>query len=114
MSSVFTYYSTFYSNFALEDDHRICFSRLCLIVCKLSGFMFLIPVSDNLIVEKCTDMVDTHIASVISYPYYIVFDRDTLFMSDHFKDWAARKGIKLEPSTVYHTQRDGQYKELVF
>jgi len=29
-------------------------------------------------------------------------------MSDHFKDWAARKGIKLEPSTAYHPQTDGK------
>jgi len=70
--------------------------------------MFLIPVSDNLTAEKSTDTFDKHIASVIGYPYYIVFDWDTLFMSDHFKDWAARKGIKLEPSTAYHPQKDGQ------
>jgi len=70
--------------------------------------MFLIPVSDNLTAEKCTDTFDMHVASVIGYPYYIIFDRDTLFMSDHFKDWAARKGIKLEPSTAYHPQTDSQ------
>jgi len=29
-------------------------------------------------------------------------------MSDHFKDWAARKGIMLEPSTAFHPQTDGQ------
>jgi len=29
-------------------------------------------------------------------------------MSDHFKHWAARKGIKLELSTAYHPQTDGQ------
>jgi len=29
-------------------------------------------------------------------------------MSDHFKEWAARKGIKLEPSTEYQPQTDGQ------
>jgi len=29
-------------------------------------------------------------------------------MSDHFKHWAARKGIKLEPTTTYHHQTDGQ------
>jgi len=29
-------------------------------------------------------------------------------MSNHFKDWAARKGIKVEPSTAYHPQTDGQ------
>jgi len=70
--------------------------------------MFLIPVSDNLTAEKCTDTFNTHVTSVIGYLYYIVFDRDTLFMSDHFKDWAARKIIKLEPSTAYHPQTDSQ------
>ena len=70
--------------------------------------MFLIPVSDNLTAKKCTVTFDTHVASVIGYPYYIVFDPDTLFMSDHFKDWAARKGIKLERSTAYHPQTDSQ------
>jgi len=64
--------------------------------------MFLIPVSDNLTAEKCADTFDTHVASVIDYPYYIVFELHTLFMSDHFKDWVARKGIKLELSTAYH------------
>ena len=29
-------------------------------------------------------------------------------MSDHFKDWTAGKGSKLEPSTAYHPQTDGQ------
>jgi len=70
--------------------------------------MFLIPVSDNLMAEKCTDAFDIHIASVIGYAYYIVFDPDILFMSDHFNNWAAWKGIKLEPSTAYHPLRDGQ------
>jgi len=108
MSPVFTYCSTLYPNITLEEDHMICFSRLCTIVCRQSGFMLLIPVSDTVTVEKCTDTFDKHVASVIGYPYYIVFDRDTLFMSDHFMDWAARKGIKLEPSTAYHPQTDGQ------
>jgi len=108
MSPVFTYCSTLYPNIPLEDDHMICFLRLWTNVCRQSGFMFLIPVSDNLTVEKCTDTFDTHVASVNGYPYYMVFDRDTLFMSDHFKDWAVRKGIKLEPSTAYHPQMDGQ------
>jgi len=107
MSPVFTYCSTLYPNIPLEDDHMICFSRLWTIVCRQSGFMFLIPVSDCFTVEICTDTFVTHVSSVIGYPYYIVFDRDTLFMSDHFKDWAARKGIRLEPSAAYHPQTDG-------
>jgi len=70
--------------------------------------MFLIPVYNNLMAEKCADTFDTHVASVIGYSYFIVFDPDTVFMSDHFKDWAARKGIKLEPSSAYHPQTDSQ------
>jgi len=85
MSPVFTYCSTFYPNIPLEDDHMICFSRLWTMVCRQSGFMFLIPVSDNLTAEKCTDTFDKHVASVIGYPYYIVFDRDTLFISGHLR-----------------------------
>jgi len=108
MSPVFTYCTTLYTNIPLKDDHMICFSRLWGIVCRQSGFMFLIPVSENFTVEKCTDTFDKYVASVIGYPYYIVFDRDTLFMSDHFRHWAARKGIKLEPYTAYHAQMDSQ------
>ena len=86
MSPVFTYCSTLYANIPLEEDHMICLSRLQTIVCRQSGFMFLIPVCDNLMAEKCTDTFDTHVASIIGYPYYIVFNRGTLFVSDHFKD----------------------------
>jgi len=108
MSPVFTYCSTLYPNIPLEDDYLICFSTLWAIACKESVFMFLNSVSDRVTAEKCMDTFNTPVASIIGYPYYIVFDRDTIFVSDHFKDWAARKGIKLEPSTAYHPQMDGQ------
>jgi len=65
MSSVFTYCSTLYSNIPLEDDHMICFSQLWTIVFRQSGFMFLIPVSNNLTAEKCTDTFDTNVASLL-------------------------------------------------
>jgi len=70
--------------------------------------MFLILVSDNLMAGKCTNIFDTYIASIIHYLYYIVFDQDTLFISEDFKDWAARKGMKLELSPVFYPQKDGQ------
>jgi len=63
MSSVFSYCPTLYRNIPLEDDHMICFSRLWTIVCRQSGFMFLMPVSDNLTAEKCTDTFDNLITS---------------------------------------------------
>jgi len=107
MSPLFTYCYTLYLNIPLEDHHMISFSRLCTIVCRQSGFMFFISVSNNFTLEKCIDTFDMHVASVIRYPYDDVFYRDTLFMTDHFKDWVARKGIKLEPSAGYHPQMNG-------
>ena len=80
MSPVFTYCTTLYPNIPLKEDHMICFSKLWMIVCRQLGFMFFIPVLDNLIAEMCTDTFDSHVASIIGYLYYIVFDRDTLFM----------------------------------
>ena len=74
MSPVFTYCSTLYPIIPLEDNHMICFSRLWTIVCRQSRFIFVIPVSDNLRAEKCTDTSAMHVASVIGYPYYIVLD----------------------------------------
>ena len=58
MSPVFTYCSTLYPNIPLEDDHMICFSRLWTIVYRQSGFMFLIPVPDNLTAAKFTDAIN--------------------------------------------------------
>ena len=61
-------------------------------------------------VEKCTNTFGTYVPSIIGYPYYIVFDQDIVFVSDHFKDQAARKEVKLELSTAYHPQKDRQSK----
>ena len=49
----------------------------------------------------------------MGYPYYIVFDRDTLFMLLHFQSWAASKAIKFEPSTTYHPQTDSQLEIVI-
>jgi len=70
--------------------------------------MFLILLCDNHAAEKCTDTFDPYIATIIGNPNYINFDLHSLFKSDHFQDWELRKRIKLEPSTMYHPQTEGQ------
>ena len=40
------------------------------------------------------------------YPYCIIFDWETRFMSSHFQSWAASKGNKLELSTMCKLQQD--------
>ena len=63
---------------------------------------------DNLSAEQCTATFDTHVVSTMGYPYCIVFDQDMLFMSSHFKSWAANKGMTLGPSIMNHPQMDSQ------
>ena len=86
----------------------VCISRHWMIVNRKSGYQFLIPVIDNFNAEQYTATFDTHVVLTMRYLYCIVFDRETLFMSSHFQSWAASNGIKLEPSTAYHSQTDGQ------
>ena len=64
--------------------------------------------SDNLTGEQCTATFDIFITPTIGYPLCLVLDCVTIFPSFHFMDWAARKGIKLEPATSNHPQADDQ------
>ena len=98
--SVFTKCSVSYPNTPVGEDHIVCISQLWTIVDRQSGFKFLIPVPDHFSAEQCTTTFDTHVVPTMGYPYYIVFDQDTLLMSSHFQIWAASKRIKLEPSTA--------------
>ena len=65
MPPVFTYCTTLYANIPLEDDNMICFQKLWMIVCRQSGFMFLIPVSQNLTAVLCTDTFNIHVTTII-------------------------------------------------
>ena len=108
LSPVFTKCSVLYANIPVDKDHIVCISRLWTIVDRQSGFKFLIPLPDNFSAVQCTATVDTHVVPTIGYPYCIVFDQDTLFMSSHFQSWAPSKKIKLESSTTYYLQTDIQ------
>ena len=106
LSPVFTKCSVLYPNILLDEDHIVCISRLWTIVNRQLGLKILIPVSYNFSAEQCAASFDTHVVPTIGYPYCIVFDQNTLFMSLHFQSWAPSKGIKLEPSITYHSQMD--------
>ena len=107
---MFTKCSVFYPNIPVGEHHVVCMSRLWTIVNRQSGFKFLIFVPDNFSAEQCTARFNAHVVPTMKYPYCIVFDRDTVFVLSHFQSWAASKGIKLEPSTAYDPQTDGQSK----
>ena len=73
-----------------------------------SGYKLLIQIPDNFKAEQCTCTYEVHLLPYIVFPNSIVFDRDSLFMSDHFQAWAASKAILLELSTGHSQQTDGQ------
>ena len=98
LSPVFTKCSVLHPNIPVDEDHIVCISQCWTILDRQSGFKFLIPIPDNFSAEQCTTTFDTHIVPPIGYPHCIVFDRDTLFMSSHFQNWAASTGIKQKPS----------------
>ena len=86
----------------------LCISRICTIVDRHSRYKFLIPIPDNFKADQSTRTYEVHLLPHIGYSNTIVYDRDRLFMLDHFHAWAASKGILLEPLTAYYQQTDGQ------
>ena len=55
---------------------------------------------------------EVHLREHITYPITIVFDRDSLYISDHFRACAASMGILLEPSPADHKETGGQIEIL--
>ena len=100
--------STMYPNIEIDNDHVLCISRIWTIVDRHSRYKFRIPIPVNFKPQQCTRTYEVHLLSHIGHPNTIVFDTDSLLMSDHLQAWAASKGILLEPSTAYHQQTDGQ------
>ena len=101
LSPVLMKSSPLYQNIPVGEDHIVCISWLWTIVNRQSGLNFLISVPDSFSIEHCTATFDIRVVPTMGYYYYIGFDSETLFMSLHFQNWAASKGIKLEPSTTY-------------
>ena len=111
--SIFSKCSVWYPYIPVDEDHVVGISRLWTIVDSQSGFKILIRITDNFSTEQCTATFDTHGVPAMGYPYCIVFDTEALFIASHFQSGAASKGIKLEPSTAYHYQTDGQSKLMI-
>ena len=95
-----------YPDIPVGEDQIVCILRLWTMGDRQSGCKFLIPVPDNFSAEQYAATFETYLVPTMGYPYFIVFDRDTLFISSHFHSWAASKGIKLKPSAIYHAQTD--------
>ena len=112
LTPVFIKSSTIYPNIEIDNDHMLCISRMWTIVDSHSAYEFLIPIPDDCKAAQCTRTHEVHLLPYIGDPNTIVFDGDSLCMSDHLQAWAASTGIRLAPSSAYHQHTDGQ-REIV-
>ena len=64
-------------------------------------------IAGNFKPEQGTHTYEVHLLPYVAYPDTIGFDRDSLFMCDHFQAWAASKCILLGLATADHRQTDG-------
>ena len=110
LTAVFIKCSTVYHNIEIDNDNMLYISRIWTIENRHSGYKFLIPIPHNFEAAQCIRTYKVPYLPYIGYYNSIVFDRDSVFMSNHFQAWAASKGILLEPATVCHQQTNGQTK----
>ena len=80
----------------------LCISRIWTILDCHSGYKWQIPIHNNFQPEKCTRPYEVHLRAYIAYTNTMVFDRDSLYISDHLPACAASKGKLRKPSTPYH------------
>ena len=90
-----------FPNIDIENYHVLCILSTWTIVDRHRGYEFLIPILNNFKAEQWTRTCEVHLLHYVEYTNTIVFDRDSLFMSDHLQARAGSKDILLELSTAY-------------
>src|SRR5690606_24396959 len=72
---------------------EIVYSKLWVIVCKLTKYCFLFPMSDKTKVETLIHMFTNYVAPFVGFPDTIVSDRDPLFTSPAWQQFADESQI---------------------
>ncbi len=88
------------------------YSALLVVVDKLSKRAHLIPLTTN---HKSEDIAEVFYKEIYKHhglPRKIISDRDTRFTSDFWKELAKILDIKLNLSTAFHPQTDGQSERM--
>nr|AAL79340.1 Putative 22 kDa kafirin cluster; Ty3-Gypsy type [Oryza sativa]AAM48279.1 Putative 22 kDa kafirin cluster; Ty3-Gypsy type [Oryza sativa Japonica Group]AAP53268.1 retrotransposon protein, putative, Ty3-gypsy subclass [Oryza sativa Japonica Group] len=78
------------------------------IVDRLTKSTHFLPVKRNFSLKKLAKLYVKEIVSLHGVPVRIVSDRDTRFLSKFWKSLHRAPGTKLDFSTAYHPQTDGQ------
>ena len=91
LTSLFIKCSTMYLKIEINHIHMLCILRIQTIVDRHSGYTFLITIPDNFKAEQSAHTHEGHLLPYIAYTNTILFDRDSVFKSDHFQAWAPTK-----------------------
>ena len=84
------------------------FDTILVIVDRLTKMSLFIPTTTNITSEQLADLYVTHVFSKHGVPADIVSDRGTEFTSKFWRSLGTRLNMKLNFSTAYRPQTDGQ------
>ena len=83
------------------------------IVDKLMKSAHFIPVMIDYSMDKLAELYVDEIVRLHGVPWSIVSDRDSLFTSRFWKELQSALGTRLNFSTAFHPQTDGQSERLI-
>jgi transposase InsO family protein len=84
------------------------FNSILVIVDRFTKYAYYIPTRTDITAEDLAKLCIKHVFSKHGLPKDIVSDRGSKFTSDYFQSLSKAFGVKLNFSTAYHPQTDGQ------
>ncbi|KAA3465720.1 DNA/RNA polymerases superfamily protein [Gossypium australe] len=83
------------------------------VIDRLTKFAYFIPVHTNYSLDKLAELYISEIVRLHGVPVSIILDRDLRFTSRFWKKLQEALGTKLNFSTAFHPQTDGQSERVI-
>ena len=83
------------------------------VVDRLTKSAHFLPIREKFSPQKLAELFMNHIVSLHGVPVSIIFDRDPRFTSRFWKRLMKELGVKLNLSTAFHPQSDGQSERTI-
>jgi len=84
------------------------FETIMVVVGRLSKYVHFVPLKHPFTARSVAELFVKEIVRLHGVPNSLVSDRDPLFMSQFWQEFFKLQGTKLQMSTAYHPQSDGQ------
>ena len=83
------------------------------VVDRLTKSAHFLPIREKFSTQKLAELFMSHIVSLHGVPVSIIYDRDPRFTSRFWKRLMKELGVKLNLSTAFHPQNDGQSERTI-